>query len=209
MGMGLIELQHIMGSTKIDFQKFLPGETIVRQGDKCGRLLVLISGSLSVHSSSDDGTCSVSETIGGPAALQTEEMFGLFQRFTCTYKAESSVSLISIGKPELLKLASASVIFRLNLINSLSTSLQKKKYENWRTPPRDLSVRIVLFLRSRCTTLSGCKTFYIKMTSLAACLNTTRLKVSVALNGMQQRGLLTLHRGRIEVSAMQRLLAEI
>lgn len=207
-GMGLDELQRIVGKTKIDFLKFHEGEAIVRQGDKCGRLLVLISGTAEACCVSDDGSCTVTETVAAPAALQIDAMFGVFQRFTHTITAVTMVSVISVGKGELLKLASGSVIFRLNLFNNLSTSLQKLKYEQWRTAPAELSARIVAFLRNHCITLSGHKTFRIRMADIATELNTNRLTVSRALNALQARGLLTLHRGRIEVPAMQRLLAE-
>lgn len=207
-GMGVEELQRIIGKTKIEFQKFSQGETIVRQGDKCGRLLVLISGSAEVTCVSDDASCSVTETVSAPVALQIDAMFGLFQRFARTCKATTAVSSISIGKGELLKLASGSVIFRLNLFNNLSTSLQKMKYDLWRTSPASLSDRIVLFLRHHCSTLSGPKTFHIKMVTMAAELNTSRLEVSRALHDLQTRGLLSMQRGRIEVPSMQRLLTE-
>jgi len=46
----------------------------------------------------------------------------------------------------------------------------------------------------------------ILMTRLAMEVNDSRLNVSRALNAMQQRGLLRLHRGRIEVPSLERLL---
>ena len=44
------------------------------------------------------------------------------------------------------------------------------------------------------------------MKQIAAELNDSRLDISVALNAMQHDGLLTLHRGRIEIPMMERLL---
>ena len=44
------------------------------------------------------------------------------------------------------------------------------------------------------------------MQQLAAELNDSRLDISQALNQMQADGLLTLHRGRIEIPMLERLL---
>jgi DNA-binding GntR family transcriptional regulator len=44
------------------------------------------------------------------------------------------------------------------------------------------------------------------MKQLADELNDSRLDISVALNEMQADGLLTLHRGRIEIPSLERLL---
>jgi DNA-binding GntR family transcriptional regulator len=44
------------------------------------------------------------------------------------------------------------------------------------------------------------------MNQLAADLNDSRLDISKSLNQMQEDGLLTLHRGRIEIPMLERLL---
>jgi DNA-binding GntR family transcriptional regulator len=44
------------------------------------------------------------------------------------------------------------------------------------------------------------------MQQLADLLNDSRLDISLALNQMQEDGLLTLHRGRIEIPMIERLL---
>ena len=44
------------------------------------------------------------------------------------------------------------------------------------------------------------------MQQLAALLNDSRLDISITLNQMQTDGLLTLHRGRIEIPMLERLL---
>ena len=134
-------------------------------------------------------------------------LFGLFKTFTHTLTALTEVSIISIDKNELLQLASNSVIFRLNLVNSLSTSVQKMRNDLWRHEPTDLTLRIISFFRRRCVIPSGSKMFYIKMTVIADILNDNRFNVYRALNDLQSRGLVILHRDRIEVPAMQDLLS--
>ena len=44
------------------------------------------------------------------------------------------------------------------------------------------------------------------MTQIAQELNDSRLDISNALNGMQADGLISLHRGRIEIPMIEKLL---
>lgn len=206
-GMSMDELQRVVGKTKIDFLKFGTGDTIVRQGGKCGRLMVLIDGTITCNRTADDGSYDVTETLQAPVALQTGGMFGLFQQCTHTITALTPASVMSVDKKELLQWLSFSVIFRLNLVNSLSTSLQKRNNDLWRPEGSDLKARVTGFFRRHCLTPSGHKTFHIRMTTLATELNASRLDISITLNAMQKLGLLALHRGRIEIPAMQSLLA--
>ena len=53
---------------------------------------------------------------------------------------------------------------------------------------------------------SGEKILKIKMEELANAINDTRLGVSKALNGMQEDGLLELHRGEIVIPDIERLV---
>ena len=65
---------------------------------------------------------------------------------------------------------------------------------------------IVRFFFSHCLYPAGAKTFYILMTQMGQELNDSRLDISRALNQMQEDGLLTLHRGRIEIPMLEQLL---
>jgi ABC-type metal ion transport system substrate-binding protein len=76
----------------------------------------------------------------------------------------------------------------------------------WRRAPQTLEDRIVRFLLDHAVYPAGPKSVQILMTRLAMEVNDSRLNVSRALNAMQQRGLLRLHRGHIEVPSLERLL---
>lgn len=207
MGMSTAELQSIIGKTKIDFLKYADGGVVVRQGDKCGCLMALIDGIVECRTAADDGSYAVSETMHAPFVLQQDSMFGAFQQYSCTVRALSSLSLIKIEKTELLRLLDNSIIFRLNLVNSLSTKLKKVEYEQWKHSPRSLAMRIVRFFQERVLVPSGEKIFYIRITSLAKEVNDNRIRVSKALHDLQSQGLLNLYRGRIVIPAIQKLVA--
>jgi DNA-binding MarR family transcriptional regulator len=92
------------------------------------------------------------------------------------------------------------------MLNSLAADSQRLRHRAWRSAPQSLRNRITRFFFSRCLYPAGPKTFYILMTQLAAELNDSRLDISRALNEMEDDGLLTLHRGRIEIPMLERLL---
>lgn len=205
-GMSHADLMEVVGHTKFNFSKQPVGQRIVKEGDICNHLIFLTTGALSVETVSDDHTCRVCEVVNAPYVIQPEQLFGLTQRYTSTFKTCDDCSLITIDKQEVLLLLETQLVFRLNMLNSLAADSQRLRHRAWRSAPQSLHNRITRFFFSRCLYPAGPKTFYILMTQLAAELNDSRLDISRALNEMEDDGLLTLHRGRIEIPMLERLL---
>jgi len=205
-GMSHADLMEVVGHTKFGFSKRPEGQRIVKDGDICNHLIFLTTGSLSVETVSDDHTCRVSETVNAPYAIQAEQLFGLSQRYTSTFKTLTDCSFITIDKQEVMLLLETQLVFRLNMLNLLAADAQRLRHRAWRSAPHSLRDRITRFFFSRCLYPAGPKTFYILMTQIAAELNDSRLDISHTLNAMQADGLLTLHRGRIQIPMLERLL---
>jgi len=217
MGMSQEELGGIMTQFRIDFKKFEAGKTIVKRGDPCGKLVIVGSGDILCQARSDDGAYSMEEVLSAPVMMQTNGIFGRFQVYTHTVKAVTPVSTLTFEKEEIQKLLASSLIFRLNLAGILSTKLQKSEQRLWEQQyvphgstddEKDVDAlqhRIKEFLRQRCLTPVGPKTFFIKMTILGSILGKRRQEISIALNGMQEQGLVKLSRGKIVVPQMQRI----
>ena len=205
-GMSLADLMQVAGHTKFGFSKLVSGKRLVREGDPCTHLIFLTSGTLRVDTLSDDYTCRVSETVSAPYIIQPERIFGINQRYTSSFRAETPCNLITIDKQEVLLLLETQLVFRLNLLSLMAAEVQRQYHLAWRSAPKTLRERIIRFLFSRCLYPAGAKTFYILMNQIAAELNDSRLDISHALNAMQADGLLTLHRGRIEIPMLERLL---
>jgi CRP-like cAMP-binding protein len=205
MGMSRSELALVIAQIKFEIINASRGETIITEGEKGGRLLLLAGGEAEMVKTSDDRSYAVTEWVKAPAAIQPEHTFGLAQRYTCTLKAGTACNLLSISKTEALKLTDQSLIFRLNLLNMLSTTLQKRSHDMWRSTPHTLEDRICRFLTSHCTHPGGRKIFKIKMVRLAEETNASRLQVSQALNHLQDKGLIKLFREKIEISSIELL----
>lgn len=205
-GMSRDNLAQVAGHTKFGFMKCAIGQTIVREDDACTQLYFLLSGKLRFETRSDDRSYRVIEQLEAPYMFQAEAVFGYNQRFTHTVTAIMESSFITIDKDELLRLSEDFLVFRLNLLNLYATQAQKLLRQPWRHRPESLFDRIVRFLVHHCVYPAGPKTIHILMTQLAAEVGDSRLDVSRVLNQLQRDGLLHLHRGRIEVPQMERLI---
>lgn len=206
LGMTRHDLLTIAGHTKFDFQKAEKGLTIANEGEPCHRIFFLLSGELSIITEADDHGYRIEEDIKAPEAFQLERIFGFYQHFTHTYIAKNDCSLMSISKPELQKLSDNYEIFRINLLNIISTQTQKESRRLFKVPPQNLIERIIRFFESHCIRPAGEKTFHIKMVRLAAEMNVKRIYVSNALNKMQEQQLIQLYRGRIHIPALEKLI---
>lgn len=202
-GMSRDDLELVAGHTRFGFSKVEHGKVVLKDGAACTHLYFLISGAVRVESFSDDHGYRVVEQMQAPYILQPEAVFGYNQRYTHTFTAMSDASFITIDKEEVVRLSEDFLVFRLNLLNIFATQTQKLNRQPWRQYPQSLRERLVRFFVQHSVYPAGPKTFYILMNRLAAELNESRLEISRALNEMQHDGLLTLHRGRIEIPSLE------
>lgn len=205
LGMSRDDLQKAAGQTRFDFRKIEPNTVIAAKGDPCSHLYFLLDGKVKVQTCCKDNSYSMEETLTPPDAFQPERLFGLHQHFTHTYTALTPCSLLCITKQEALQLSTDFIIFRINLLNLISTQSQRYNWRTLQTPPLTLDERIARFFSSLCIRPEGEKTLHITMRRLALENNDTRINVSRALNRLQARGLLRLQRGRITVPSMENL----
>lgn len=205
IGISTDELSDIVGQTKFGFHKLAVDRPLVSTDDKCTQLFFLMSGTLRVVSYADNYRYRIEEELSAPAVIQPEHLFGLQQRFTKDFIAHTDCSLLSVDKAEVLRLLDSYLIFRLNLLNSISMQAQRMSRIPWRQQSSDIRQQFVNFLRLRCLTQAGCKVLRIRMEELAKELHQSRLNVSRMLNALQNEGLLTMSRGIIIVPQLETL----
>ena len=205
-GMSRDDLEIVAGHTRFGFQKVTAGRQIIHAGDPCTHLYFLINGTLKIETFSDDSRYSVVEQMSSPYILQQESIFGYYQRYTHNFYALTDANFLTLDKEEVVRLSEDFLVFRLNLMNHLATQSQKLIQMQWRRSPLSLRERIVRFFFQHTLYPAGPKTFHILMERLAEEVNDSRLNVSRALNRMQESGVIELHRGRIEIPQLERLL---
>ncbi len=205
IGISTDELSDIVGQTKFGFHKLAVDRPLVSTDDKCTQLFFLMSGTLRVVSYADNYRYRIEEELSAPTVIQPEHLFGLQQRYTKDFIAHTDCSLLSLDKAEVLRLLDSYLIFRLNLLNSISMQAQRVSRIPWRQQTSDIRQQFVNFLRLRCLTQAGCKVLRIRMEELAKELHQSRLNVSRMLNALQNEGLLTMSRGIIIVPQLETL----
>ena len=205
-GMSRDDLELVAGHTRFIFFKVAQGKTVVKEGAQCAHLYFLISGVVCTRNSSDNHSYMVEEEMQAPLVIQPEAIYGYHQRYTQTVVAKTDTNFIAIDKDEVGRLSEDFLVFRLNLLNIYATHTQKLSRQLWRCCPQTIRERIIRFFVQHCAYPAGAKTFYILMNQLADELNESRLNISHELNSMQYDGLVKLHRGRIEIPSLERML---
>lgn len=126
-GLGKADLEEVVTHTKLGFHKFETGQIIVCENDICNQLHFLLNGQIEVTTVSAGHSYQITESIMAPELLQPERLFGLTQHFSKTFKALSTCNILTVEKDEVIRLSDKFLIFRINLLNILSTYAQKNE----------------------------------------------------------------------------------
>ena len=205
-GMSRNDLEQVATSTKFRHLAYAKCKTVVNEDDVCDKIYFLIKGIISATGHADDNGYSITEIMQAPEILQPERIFGLTQRYTRTFKSVTDCTFICLGKKETLELACNYEIFRLNMLNIICTKSQRLTRFPWRTQPKDIRHKIIRFIETRCLRPAGPKTLRIKMERLSDEINESRLNVSRELNAMNDEKIISLRRGEINISALEKLI---
>lgn len=205
-GMSKGDLEQMVAHTKMGFHKYADGECVAREGERCLQLLFLLKGRLEVVAEADDHGYTLYEQMAAPDIVQPDRIFGLTQSYSHSFLASNTCHVLSIGKADILVIANKFEIFRLNLLNIISTLSQRQSHAPWRPSPTTLEGKITRFIENHCMRPAGEKHLAIKMTRLAQELNDSRLDVSRALHQLQDKKLILLSRGYIHIPAFEKLL---
>lgn len=206
IGMGREELENIVAKTKLSFHTMREGEIIVDTTTRSGMLVMLTDGTAVATTYSDDKGYWVEEYINGPVLVQPEYVFGLAQRFSQLWKAKTTCHLITLDKQEILKLSDNSLIFRLNLLNLLSTQVQKRQALFWRAAPHSDEESLRRFFLMHSIRPAGRKEFHIKLTRIEKELNIDRRRLSVVLRQWEEQELVEWTRGCLVIPALEKII---
>ena len=205
-GFSRLDFLDIVSSTPFDFHTFRPGSTLIKQGQECRNLGMLLGGKAWFKQQSANHLYEIAELISAPFLVQPEVLFGLHNRYTRTIVAFSEVQAVLLSKQSVSRLVKEHLTFQLNLLNCICTESQHHAGMLWHKPSRDIAQRFGIFLTQHCLRPTGEKTLSIRMEDLAEELGTTRLQVSQMLHNLHQKGLLNYSRGKIHVPSLGDLL---
>lgn len=198
-GLAKNDFTSILDKVKIHFLKRKAGDTVALGGEDCRELVFLLNGSLVSKTSDRDELYTFYEAINAPFLIEPYSLFGWSTKYVSTYTALTACNLVTIEKAYLLSELNNYEIIRLNYLNILSNRSQNLHDRLWTNLPESLHDRIVEFILLHSYVPGGEKRLKVKMDDLAKLLSSTRIRVSKALNEMQDKHWLTLHRGEIRI----------
>lgn len=204
-GLAQEDLTCILGKVKLHFTKYKAGEVILKAGSTCDRFMFILKGEVTSTTLSSDASYSFTEYLQAPLLIEPQSMFGMSTTYVSTYLAHDEVHTVSISKASVMNELFKYEIFRLNYMNVISNRAQSLNMRLWCKTEDSLEKRISSFILNHVERPIGEKILKIKMEDLALIVNDTRMGVSKVLNGMQEEGLLELHRGEIMIPDAGRL----
>lgn len=201
------ELEAMASKIRFDFQKYDEGAWIARENDRCATLTLVTTGSVEAEAISADHSYSLREQIDAPCAIEPERIFGLRQHLARGYRATTPCNVLRLQKDDVLRLCAQSLVFELNVLNTISTSAQRAGSAFWRTPPTTIPRKIATFVAHRSLRPAGPKTLSIRLTDLGSAIGESRLNVSRSLHGLEAQGLVALARQTIIIHRLEQLLS--
>ena len=201
------ELEAMASKIRFDFQKYDEGAWIARENDRCATLTLVMTGSVEAEAISADHSYSLRELIDAPCAIEPERIFGLRQHLARGYRATTPCTVLRLQKDDVLRLCAQSLVFELNVLNTISTSAQRAGSAFWRTPPTTIPRKIATFVAHRSLRPAGPKTLSIRLTDLGSAIGESRLNVSRSLHGLEAQGLVALARQTIIIHRLEQLLS--
>lgn len=200
------DFTNILDKVKMHFIKHKAKETIQEHGTPCRQLCFLLKGELSVVTSSKEKLYTMHARVEAPYVIEPYSLFGMDTTYQSSYIAYTEAHTVNIDKSFVLSELFKYEIFRLNYMNMVSNWAQNLSARLWETPTPDLRQQIIHFILCHVEKPQGEKTLKIKMEDLARILNDTRLNTSKALNELQDKGLIELHRKEIFIPKAERLI---
>lgn len=205
-GLSSSDLQEVVAHTRFDFTKAKEETVIIHENKACDGIVFLLNGKVMTERKANNNSYRVHETVHAPVVFGLESLFGLSPYYNKTYTTLTTCHMLTLSKNEVLKLSRQFLVFHLNLMNLISTQLQRYERLQWHQSSESVRILIIRFFLRHCQHPAGDKTFFIRMEDLAREIHDSRLDVSRALNAMQQEGLLTLSRGKIHIPAIEKLV---
>lgn len=201
------ELEAMASKIRFDFQKYDEGAWIARENDRCATLTLVMTGSVEAEAISADHSYSLREQIDAPCAIEPERIFGLRQHLARGYRATTPCNVLRLQKDDVLRLCAQSLVFELNVLNTISTSAQRAGSAFWRTPPTTIPRKIATFVAHRSLRPAGPKTLSIRLTDLGSAIGESRLNVSRSLHVLEAQSLVALARQTIIIHRLEQLLS--
>lgn len=187
-GLANTDIETVLLSVPYRIRRFKTGILISTSGEPVNSLMIVISGAVKGEMVDDLGRVIKIEDIPAPGALAAAFIFGSRNRFPVNVIAISDGEILSIEKPDFLKLLMGNHIILVNYLNMISNRSQflseKIKFLNFKTIKGKLAQFILQKAEESRTTI----TLDMTRNDLADFFGVARPSVSRALGELEQEG---------------------
>jgi CRP/FNR family transcriptional regulator, dissimilatory nitrate respiration regulator len=189
-GVSTEEIASILAVVTHRTRNYKAGSLISQSGEPVNSLIIVTSGTVKGEMTDDAGRLIKIEDIPAPGALATAFIFGNKNRFPVNVAAISDVEILSIEKPDFLKLLMANDRVLVNFLNMISNRSQflseKIKFLNFKTIKGKLAHYILQKAGSKMMSVS----LDMTQNDLADFFGVARPSVSRALGELEHDGLI-------------------
>ncbi len=199
------ELQKLFDDIHFQFKTYGKNDLIVMGGEVCDRLLIVQQGSVKAEMNDYSGKTIKIEDLTAPQPLASAFLFGNQNRFPVTVSANTEVEIVSIPKPEFVKLLQANSLILNNYLNTISTRAQflsqKLKFLSFKT----IRQKIAHFLLEKAGDRLQTVEIPQSQSQLAEMFGVTRPSLARTLGEMSQEGLIETDRRFIKILDKNRM----
>jgi CRP/FNR family transcriptional regulator, dissimilatory nitrate respiration regulator len=208
-GISSEELAGLFNQIHFQVKTYQKNDLITIAGEICDRLLIIQHGSVKAEMNDYSGKTIKIEDLLAPQPLATAFLFGNQNRFPVTVSANTDVEMISIPKPEFVKLLQLNSWILNNYLNTISTRAQflsqKLKFLSFKTIKQKIAHYLLEKAGDRLQTVE----IQQSQGQLAEMFGVTRPSLARTLGEMCQEGLIKTERRSIKIldkSRMNQLL---
>lgn len=192
-------LQELFSQIHYQVKTYQKNDLITMSGEICDRLLIIQEGSVKAEMNDYSGKTIKIEDMSAPWPLATAFLFGKENRFPVTVSATSDVEMVSIPKPEFVKLLQMNSLILNNYLNTISTRAQflsqKLKFLSFKTIRQKIAHYLLEKAGDRLQTVEVPQS----QEQLAEMFGVTRPSLARTLGEMVQEGLIETQRRSIKI----------
>lgn len=207
-GLGQADLTRILESTHLNFETLPKDSTVVRQDKICSDVILVIEGKLRQNTQSADHSWSVDEEVGARSLIGLDVLYGSTRTHRHTFTTLCPTRLLRVDKRTVAALTDYFEVFRLNVLNWLTTRAVRQTQPQWLPAPDSLCGRIIAFMRSHVEYPAGHKVFHISQQQLGQYLGEDYRYISKALNQLQQQQLIHKKIKQIDIPSFESLIKQ-
>ena len=205
MGIPSNRLEEIFTSIHYQVRKFNKTELVVQAGDECNRLFIVLKGSVKGEMADYTGKTIKIEDIEAPRPLAAAFLFGKNNRFPVTVIANNEVELLSIERPEFLKILQQDALILTNYLNSISSRAQflsqRIKFLSFKTIRQKIAHYLFDLAGDRLAVVE----LPLSQAQLAEFFGVTRPSLARALGEMDQEGFIQVQRRTVRILNKQKM----